>query len=225
MFPAHLQTSIPPSVPGRSHALLAGPPVASDQLLPNEVWRRIHALADLPAKSAMSCVDTNLRSFALPTAQAHLSAAFMAGKRFELGTRLVRRAVVVMRHDFHDPAVRDRHVRQLVALAAGIGPHWSDRKSLDIVQTALCGVLPGLPPALQRHVLTNLAAVNQRGCATFAEPGGHSLVDPGTLSEWRKDLKRRHEQLRAADAAANGVLGVESWQRLDCRLVESLGAD
>lgn len=225
MFPAHLQTSIPPSVPSRSHAFLAGPPVASDQLLPNEVWRRIHALADLPAKSAMTRVDTNLRNFALPTAQAHLSAAFVPSKRYEHGTRLVRQAVAVLRHEFTDPADRDRHVRQLVVLAAGIGPHWSDRKSFDILQAALCGVLPRLPPALQRHVLTNLAAVNQRGCATFADPESHSLVNHGALAEWRNDLQRRHEQLRTADTAINGVLGAESWQRLDRRMVEWLGGD
>jgi hypothetical protein len=202
-------------------------PVPSNQLLPNEVWSRIHRLMDLPGKCALIELDTNLHRFSLPTAQAHLTTALSLVARRRHGTRLVRRAAVVLQRPFEDRAVRDRHVRQLVGLAATIGHDWGDRESLGIVHTALCEVVPQLPPELARHVLAHLVVINQRACAAYAEHKlasdlNHSYADHA-MPAWRELLSRQHEQMRAADNAAHGVLPAHVWQRLDEKVAGSLG--
>jgi hypothetical protein len=204
----------------------AGQPAPSNHRLPNEVWSRIHRLLDLPGKRALTEVDSNLHRFSLPTAQAHLTTALSLIARRRHGTQLVRRAVVVLQRAFEDSAVRDRHVRKLVGLAATIGHDWGDRKSLDIVHTALCEVVPQLAPELARHVLANLVVLNQRACAAYAEHQlssgmSHSYADHA-MPAWRDLLRRQHEQMRAADTAAEGVLQPRVWQRLNEKVAGSL---
>lgn len=226
-----LHQNLPP-VAGVRHApatpaIATGLPIASNQLLPNEIWSHIHGLLDLPGKCALAQVDVNLHGFSLPTAQAHLRTAVSLVARHRYGLRLVRRAVVVLQKPFEDPAVRDRHVRQLLSLAATIGHGWSDRKALDIVHAALCDVVPRLAPELARSVLAHLAMLHQRACTSYAEqqlsPTPNRPCAGESMSLWRDLLHRQHARMRAADHAAHGVLRPGVWQRLDDRLAGSLG--
>ena len=227
MFPTTASSAASPGLAASTPAMAAPLPVSSNQLLPNEVWSRIHRLLDLPGKCSLAEVDSNLHGFSLPTAQAHLTSALSLTSRHRYGTRLVRRAVVVLRRPFDDPAVRDRHIRRVVGLAAAIGHDWSDRKSLDIVHTALCEVVPQLPRELARTVLAHLVVINQRSCAAYAEQHLSSAPNHPYASEalslWRALLRRQHDRMRAADDAAHGVLQPAVWNRLEDHVAGSLG--
>ena len=227
MFPTTASSAASPGLIASNPVTPAPLPVSSNQLLPNELWSRIHRLLDLPGKCSLMEVDSNLHGFSLPTAQAHLGSALSLSSRHRYGTRLVRRAVVVLQRPFEDPAVRDRHIHRVVGLAAAIGHDWSDRKSLEIVHTSLCEVVPQLPRELARTVLAHLVMLNQRSCAAYAQQYLSSAPNHPcagqALSLWRALLRRQHDRMRSADEAAHGVLQPAVWHRLDNRVAGSLG--